>query len=100
MTMGLFAMPVVYSERAWNQIVGESYYIQLGPQDRFGWTEPEGRVYQIAADNLARLRRRSIGSAICRKRRAKAMGSHRNPAFASSGISRSRKKCCALTATR
>jgi hypothetical protein len=55
-TMGLFAMPVVYSERPWNQIVGESYYIQLGPQDKFGWTEPEGRVYQIAADNLESLR--------------------------------------------
>ncbi|HXE13030.1 MAG TPA: hypothetical protein VN633_12970 [Bryobacteraceae bacterium] len=55
-TMGLFAMPVIYSERNWNQIVGESYYIQLGPQDRFGWTEPDGRVYQIAADNLDRLR--------------------------------------------
>lgn len=51
-TMGLFAMPVVYSEREWNQIVGESYYIQLGANDRFGWTEPEGKVYQIAADNL------------------------------------------------
>ena len=47
--MGLFAMPVIYSDREWNQIVGESYYIQLGPQDRFGWTEPEGKVYQIAA---------------------------------------------------
>ncbi|MBK9170634.1 MAG: hypothetical protein IPM24_24665 [Bryobacterales bacterium] len=56
LTMGLFAMPVVYSEREWNQIVGESYYIQLGPQDRFGWTEPEGHVYQIAADNLVRLK--------------------------------------------
>lgn len=56
LTMGLFAMPVVYSERQWNQIVGESYYIQLGPQDRFGWTEPEGKVYQIAADNLVRLK--------------------------------------------
>ena len=55
-TMGLFAMPVIYSERAWNQVVGESYYIQLGSQDRFGWTEPEGRVYQIAADNLSRLK--------------------------------------------
>ena len=54
-TMGLFAMPVIYSERDWNQVLGESYYIQLGPQDRFGWTEPEGHVYQIAADNLARL---------------------------------------------
>ena len=55
LTMGLFAMPVIYSERDWNQVLGESYYIQLGPQDRFGWTEPEGHVYQIAADNLARL---------------------------------------------
>lgn len=55
LTMGLFAMPVVYSEREWNQMVGESYYIQLGPDDKFGWTEPEGKVYQIAADNLTRL---------------------------------------------
>lgn len=51
-TMGLFAMPVVYSDREWNQIVGESYYIQLGANDRFGWTEPDGKVFQIAADNL------------------------------------------------
>ncbi len=55
LTMGLFAMPVVYSERDWNQVMGESYYIQLGPQDRFGWTEPQGNVYQIAAENLNRL---------------------------------------------
>lgn len=55
LTIGLFATPVVYSERPWNQIVSESYYIQLGPNDRFGWTEPEGKVYQIAADNLTRL---------------------------------------------
>ena len=56
LTMSLFATPVVYSDREWNQIVGESYYIQLGPEDRFGWTEPEGKVYQIAADNLVRLK--------------------------------------------
>src|SRR5205814_338049 len=37
-------------------IVGESYYIQLGPQDKFGWTEPVGHVFQIAADNLERLK--------------------------------------------
>jgi hypothetical protein len=55
-TMGLFAMPVVYSDREWNQIVGESYYIQLGPTDKFGWTEPEGKVYQIAATNLEMLK--------------------------------------------
>ena len=54
--MGLFAMPVVYSDREWHQVVGESYYIQLGPTDRFGWTEPEGKVYQIAQDNLERLK--------------------------------------------
>jgi hypothetical protein len=55
-TMGLFAMPVIYSDREWNQIVGESYYIQLGPEDKFGWTEPDGKVYQIAADNLEALK--------------------------------------------
>lgn len=56
LTMGLFATPVVYSDREFAQIVGESYFIQLGPQDRFGWTEPEGHVYQIASDNLDRLK--------------------------------------------
>jgi hypothetical protein len=56
LTMGLFATPVVYTEREWSQVVGESYYIQLGPNDKFGWTEPEGKVYQIAADNLGRLK--------------------------------------------
>jgi len=56
LTMGLFATPVIYSEREWSQIVGESYYIQLAPEDRFGWTEPEGHVFQIAADNLERLK--------------------------------------------
>jgi hypothetical protein len=56
LTMGLFAMPVVYSDREWKQIVGESYYIQLGPEDKFGWTEPEGHVYEIAVENLSRLK--------------------------------------------
>lgn len=55
-TMGLFAMPVIYSDREWNQIVGESYYIQLGPSDRFGWTEPDGKVYTTAAANLETLK--------------------------------------------
>jgi hypothetical protein len=55
LTLGLFATPVIYSDREWTQILGESYYIQLGPNDRFGWTEPEGKVFQVAADNLHRL---------------------------------------------
>ena len=55
LSMGLFAMPVIYSERDWAQVAGESYYIQLGPNDKFGWTEPEGHVYQIASENLSRL---------------------------------------------
>ncbi len=56
LTMGLFAMPVIYSEREFNQTFGEAYYLQLGPGDRFGWTEPDGKVYQIAAENLERLK--------------------------------------------
>ncbi len=56
LTMGLFAMPIIYSDREFNQVAGESYYFQLGPEDRFGWAEPEGKVYQIAADNLTRLK--------------------------------------------
>ncbi len=56
LTMGLFATPVIYSDKEWNQIVGESYYIQLGKEDRFGWTEPTGSVFQIASDNLVRLK--------------------------------------------
>ncbi len=56
LTQGLFAMPVVYSERPFQQAMGESYYIQLGPDDRFGWTEPEGHVFQIAVENLTRLK--------------------------------------------
>ena len=68
LTMGLFAMPVIYSERDWNQVMGESYYIQLGPQDRFGWTEPQGTVYQIAADNLTQAARRNLSRLLCEPR--------------------------------
>jgi hypothetical protein len=46
---------VVYSERDFSQVLSESYYLQMGANDRFGWTEPEGHVYQIAAENLTRL---------------------------------------------
>jgi len=56
LTMGLFAMPVVYSDKEWNKVIGESYFIQLGPQDKFGWAEPEGHVYEIASRNLERLK--------------------------------------------
>ena len=28
----------------------------MGPGDRFGWTEPEGKVFEIAAQNLHRLK--------------------------------------------
>jgi len=53
--MALYATPVVYSKRDWKSIIGESYYIHLDPEDKFGWTEPEGNVYRIAMENLARL---------------------------------------------
>ena len=68
LTMGLFAMPVIYSERDWNQLLGESYYLQLGKDDKFGWTEPQGNVFQIAADNLARLQQEIYGSVTHRRR--------------------------------
>jgi hypothetical protein len=55
-TMGLFSTPVIYSDREFKQIMGESYYVQLGAGDRIGWMEPEGKVYQIAAENLDRLK--------------------------------------------
>lgn len=56
LAMGLFAMPVIYSDREWQQVVGESYYLKLGADDKFGWTEPNGHVYEIAAENLKRLK--------------------------------------------
>lgn len=56
LTMGLFAMPVIYSDSEYKQAMGDSYYVQLGKDDRFGWTEPEGKVFQIASDNLVRLK--------------------------------------------
>jgi len=56
LTMGLFASPVIYSDREFTQVMGESYYIKLNKDDRFGWTEPEGKVYKIAADNLVSLK--------------------------------------------
>ena len=102
LTMGLFATPVVYSDREWNQIVGESYYIQLGPQDKFGWTEPEGNVYQIAADNLDRLKDEiyRVCYLMTQASGTQAAASVRNRESASSGTSASRRKCCGLTATR
>lgn len=54
--MGLFAMPIIYSDREWSQVVGESYYLQLGPGDKFEWTEPKGAVFEIAFKNLERLK--------------------------------------------
>ena len=53
--IGLFAMPVVYTDKEFDQPIGESYYVMLGQNDRFGWTEPQGNVYNIAASNIERL---------------------------------------------
>jgi hypothetical protein len=47
---------VIYSDKPWQQVVGESYYIQMGQGDRFGWAEPEGKVYSLAASNLDTLK--------------------------------------------
>ena len=99
-SMGLFAMPVIYSDREWNQIVGESYYIQLGPQDRFGWTEPEGKVYQIARRIWKALKKKFTVFVTYPKLRVKWWVATRNQRLASDSTSRSRKRCYAPTATR
>ena len=99
--MGLFAMPVVYSEREWSQMVGESYYIQLGPGDKFGWTEPEGKVYQIAADNLTQVAGRDLPGLLSGAGgRVAGCGRVGNRASASSWIFRSRRRCCGPMGTR
>lgn len=56
LTMGLFSMPVIYSDKEFKQSMGESYYVQLGKDDKFGWTEPEGHVFQVAMENIDRLK--------------------------------------------
>jgi hypothetical protein len=75
-------MPVIYSEREFSQITGESYYIQLGPDDKFGWTEPAGNVFQIAADNLGRLKDEIYHVSYLMQQAGDAGGSHQ------SGLSR------------
>ncbi|MBY0506325.1 MAG: hypothetical protein K2X03_20570 [Bryobacteraceae bacterium] len=55
LTNGLFATPVVYSDKELTQNIGDSYFLQLGAGDRFGWTEPQGNVHHIASQNLERL---------------------------------------------
>nr|AEQ20622.1 hypothetical protein [uncultured bacterium CSLF43] len=85
LTMGLFATPVIYSDRKFNQMMGESYYIQLGPDDKFGWTEPEGRVYEIAAQNLV-----SLQEEIYRVCYLSQLGGPLNAATGQSGLSKVR----------
>jgi hypothetical protein len=51
----LYTTPVIYSRKEWDQILGESYYIHLEPDDKFTWTEPAGNVFNIAINNLVRL---------------------------------------------
>lgn len=56
LTMGLFSLPVIYSDTEFKQLMGDSYYVKLGKDDRFGWTEPEGHVFDIALRNIDRLK--------------------------------------------
>jgi hypothetical protein len=51
----LYATPVIYSDQQNTNQIGEAFYIHLGKDDRFGWTEPEGNVFRIAMENLTRL---------------------------------------------
>jgi hypothetical protein len=51
----LYSTPVIHSKRDFHQVLGESYYIQLDPEDKFGFAEPAGHVYRIGLENLERL---------------------------------------------
>lgn len=55
-TNGLFAMPVIYTDKEIEGNLGEGYYLRLGSQDRFGWSEPEGRIFELALRNIERLK--------------------------------------------
>jgi hypothetical protein len=56
LTNGLFAMPVIYSDKEFEGDLGEGYYLRLGAQDRFGWSEPEGHIFELALKNIDRLK--------------------------------------------
>ncbi len=88
LTMGLFAMPVIYSEKEFSQITGESYYLQLGPEDKFGWTEPSGNVFTIAADNLGRLKRRDLPGLVLMQQAGDASGAQQSGIQPAVGLQR------------
>jgi len=48
----LLAQMVVKSDKEFNQTTGESYFIQIGPDDDFGWAEPGGKSFELAIDYL------------------------------------------------
>jgi hypothetical protein len=54
--MSLFAMPVVKSAKQFNQAVGESYFIQLDPEDEFTWSEPAGTALKASMDRRESLK--------------------------------------------
>jgi len=43
--MSLYAMPVVKSDKKFEQMMGESYYIHLGAADSFDYAEPSGTAF-------------------------------------------------------
>jgi hypothetical protein len=51
--MGLFAMPVVKSDRPFAQMMGEAYFIQLQQGDEFGWSEPAGTSIKTSMERRA-----------------------------------------------
>ncbi len=101
LTMGLFATPVVYSDREWNQIVGESYYIQLGPQ-RPVWMDGAGRpCLSDRGGQPGPLEGRDLSGLLPDESGGRSAGTARcNPDSASRGISRLPRRSCELTATR
>lgn len=53
--MSAYAMPVIKTTRQWNEIMGPAYFIRLGPNDDFGWSEPSGAASEQLRAELVRL---------------------------------------------
>ena len=55
LTMGCLIMPVYTSNSEVKPKVGEATMIKLAQGDSFGWSEPKGEVFKIAAEHIQKL---------------------------------------------
>lgn len=54
--MANLCMPVIKSERDYKPTLSEAGFIQLGPNDEYGWSEPEGKSFERSEQRVRELR--------------------------------------------